>query len=477
MNRGAGAGAAVGEPFYCEPLNGPAVILSTPVLRDGRRVGVIVALASFAELWRKAGDSSGGYTLFALNRDGGLFTKPEGESTIASVPYPELEVVRQFVKDVVKSDSRRVSRVMPYRAQDVEGREIRLLGAYAQTRLGWGVFVQADEDKANYLVGEMKWNTWFHATMAAIGAVIAGVIFAGWISRPIKRLADSSLAFAEGDFHSRVTVRSGNEVGELAETFNVMAETLEKYIARLKHAAEENSQLFVGSIRALAAAIDEKDAYTRGHSERVRRYAATLARAMDLPPQEIWKTEIGALLHDVGKIGIQDCVLNKPGPLTQEEYEIMKTHPVRGANIMGPIGQLRDVIPVMKHHHERWDGGGYPDGLAAEEIPISTRLVTIADCWDAMTTNRPYQEAMDLEAGVQRLQILAGKAFDPEVAKAFVGCLRRGELDEALGDARRQVEATDARLKQIQADETTAAVARKNIDPDCLPPPQEVLRA
>jgi putative nucleotidyltransferase with HDIG domain len=468
MNRGAGAEAVIGKPFYSAPLEGPAVFLSTPVLQDGRRVGAISALAGIAAIWKEAQGSSG-YSLFALNAEGELFTEPGDGGAIAGVAYPELEIVREFI-------ATGGSRVMPYVMRDDEGGAISLLGSYAQTRNGWGVFVQAEENKAYFLVEDMKWNTWFHATLAAIGAVIAGGLFAGWISRPIKRLADSSRAFADGDFHARVPVRSGHEVGVLAETFNVMAETLERYITRLKRAAQENSQLFIGSIRALAAAIDEKDAYTRGHSERVRRYAATLARAMGLPSQEVWKTEIGALLHDVGKIGIQDCILNKPGPLTDDEYEVMKSHPVKGANIMEPIQQLQDVIPVMKHHHERWDGGGYPDGLEAEEIPLSTRLVTIADCWDAMTTNRPYQKAMDLDIAVRRLESLSGRAFDPAVAEAFVACVQRGDLDSVMGDARRQVASTAADLDRIQTDEAATAVARGNTDPDCLPPAREVLQ-
>ncbi len=465
MNTGARADTRVGNPFHSPDASGPAVLLSTPVTRAGRRVGVITALVGFSQLWREAQRSSG-YTLFALSAEGELFTEPADVVTFSGVRYPELEIVREFIASGG-------SRVMPYTVRGPMGEEVHLLGSFYQTQQGWGVFVQAEENLAYSMVEVMKADTWFHASLAAVGAVILGFLFAGWITRPIKRLADQSLAFAEGDFHARVPVGSSSEVGELAETFNVMAETLEEYIARLQHAADENRELFLGSIRALAAAIDEKDAYTRGHSERVRRYAATLARSMRLPDDEIWKTEIGALLHDVGKIGIEDCILNKPGPLTPDEYEVMKTHPVRGANIMEPIRQLRDVIPVMKHHHERWDGGGYPDGLAGEDIPLCTRLVTIADCWDAMTTNRPYQKAMALEEGIRRLEMLSGKVFDPVVVKAFVAGLRHGEYDSIFGEARRQVADTAPDLDRIPLDAAAAAAARENVDPDCLPPTED----
>ncbi|MFQ5669439.1 MAG: HD domain-containing phosphohydrolase [Acidobacteriota bacterium] len=462
MNTGIHAQTEVGEPFFYEPENGPVVFLSTPVVRGGRRVGVLSSLVSLSILWHEAQRSSG-YSLFALDSHGHLFTEPKKSSSFAGVPYSDLEIVREF-------RATGGSRVMPYTARDSQDHKVSLLGSYHQTRHGWGVFVQAEETQAYSFVEIMKWNTWFHAGMAAIGALLLGLLFAVWISRPIRELADSSLAFAEGDFHARVMVRSGNEMGELAETFNAMAETLERYIARLKHAALENSQLFLGSIRALAAAIDEKDAYTRGHSERVRGYAARLARYLKLPREEIWKTEVGALLHDVGKIGIQDCILNKPGPLTSEEYEIMKTHPTKGANIMSPIQQLSDVVPVMKHHHERWDGDGYPEGLAREEIPFCARIVTIADCWDAMTTNRPYQKAMSLEEGTKRLRTLAGRVFDPKIAGAFIAGLEAGEYREVFGDARRQVEATEGELRKVQLDVQTVVSARENHDPDCLPP-------
>ncbi|MCZ6745623.1 MAG: HD domain-containing protein [Acidobacteria bacterium] len=462
LNTDMGAGTLLGVPFYCEEAAGGAVILSAPVLRKGRRVGVVSALVGLAGLWREAQRSSG-YSLFALDGDGTLFSELIDMDRFTGRPYKELELVREFI--AVGG-----SRVMPYPAVNAAGGEVALVGAYYETRLGWGIFMQAEENRAYYMVDRMRRDTWFYAGMAAVGALVMGLAFAGWISRPIRRLADSSVAFAEGDFHARVPINSGNEIGELADTFNVMAETLERYIARLKRAAQENSQLFLGSIRALAAAIDEKDAYTRGHSERVRGYAATLARDMGLPPEEVWKTEVGALLHDVGKIGIQDCILNKPGPLTEEEYEIMKTHPVRGANIMGPIKQLSDVIPIMKHHHERWDGKGYPDGLKDLDIPLSTRLVTIADCWDAMTTNRPYQKAMGMEEGIKRLEVLVGKVFDPDAVKVFIAGMRDGHYGGVYDEAQQQVADTTENLSRIQQDQRVAASARRNVDPDCLPP-------
>ena len=465
MNAGARGAVAVGEPFWDDLTEGPVVTLSAPVVADGRRVGVLTALASLEPIWRDARRASGGYTLFAVNAGGEVFTQAPGTPVAGDFAYQDLDIVREFVRSGG-------NRVLPYDARRGDGVVVRLVGSSHETRARWGVFIQAAEESAYQMQREMQWRTLFYALLAAAAALVFGVLAAGWISRPIKRLADSSLAFAEGDFTARVPVGPGNEVGELAETFNLMAETLEKYIARIRRAALENSELFLGSIQALAAAIDEKDAYTRGHSERVRRYAVVIARRLGLSPAEVRNVEIGALLHDVGKIGIEDRILNKPGPLTPEEYEIMKTHPERGANIMAPIRPMRDILPSLKHHHERWDGTGYPAGLNADGIPLSARIVTVADVWDAMTTNRPYQRAMALEEGLERMEFLAGRMFDPAVARAFVDAMRQGELVEVYDQARKQVRATAAKVDPAAAARSTGEVLRDgNFDPDCAPPP------
>src|SRR5438093_4656633 len=173
-----------------------------------------------------------------------------------------------------------------------------------------------------------------------------------------------------------------------------MSASIETAIDQLKKAAHENHLLFINSIRILAAAIDAKDPYTRGHSERVARYSIAIGKNLNLPEKEMRNLRISALLHDVGKIGIDDRILRKPGALSEDEFEVMKGHPAKGAAIMSGVAQLIDIIPGMKYHHEKWSGGGYPDGLVGEHIPVQARIVAIADPFGAMTTNRPYQQAM-----------------------------------------------------------------------------------
>jgi len=207
-----------------------------------------------------------------------------------------------------------------------------------------------------------------------------------------------------------------------------MAEDIERYIERLKQAAEENRQLFIGSIRMLAAAIDEKDPYTRGHSGRVAKYSVIIGEQMGLDAEALDKLRISALLHDVGKIGIDDRVLKKPGALTDEEFHIMKQHPVKGANIMRPVPQLKEMLPGIELHHECVDGRGYPYGLKKEQIPMMARIIAVADTFDAITTNRPYQSAMDLDFALKRVRELAGTRFDPEIVTAMEHAALTGKL-------------------------------------------------
>src|SRR5258708_9533325 len=217
-------------------------------------------------------------------------------------------------------------------------------------------------------------------------------------------------------------------MSELCENFNQMAGDIEEYIERLKESAEENRELFVGSIRMLAAAIDEKDPYTRGHSGRVAKYSIIIAQQLGLQSAELEKIRIAALLHDVGKIGVDDRVLKKPGALTTEEFALMKQHPLKGANIMRPVAQLKEMLPGIELHHEHVDGHGYPHGLQGDEIPLMARIIAVADTLDAMTTNRPYQSAMDLEFAINRIIGLANTKFDAAVVDALERAVRAGKI-------------------------------------------------
>ncbi len=172
---------------------------------------------------------------------------------------------------------------------------------------------------------------------------------------------------------------------------------------------------------SLAGAIDAKDPYTKGHSTSVSRYSEALARAINLPENEVERIKIGALLHDVGKIGIPESVLKKPGKLTPEEWEIMKQHPTIGAEkVLAPNEALRDLIPIVKYHHERIDGNGYPEHLKGNEIPLAARIVSVADTYHALVSDRPYRKGMPIEKACQILKEGAGTQWDPDLVRRFI---------------------------------------------------------
>ena len=228
-----------------------------------------------------------------------------------------------------------------------------------------------------------------------------------------------------------MSVKSHNEVGVLADAFNQMGDEIQKAIEEIRRQALVNKELFMGSIRMLANAIDEKDPYTRGHSERVAYYSMVLAKHLGMSAEEVDKVHLSGIIHDVGKIGIEDKILRKAAALTEEEYEIMKQHPSKGEHILDGVPLLKEMAGAGLMHHENMDGSGYPRGLKGEEIPLLGRIVSVADAFDAMTTDRPYSKAMTFEAAIARLKFLAGKKFDPECVEAFDKAHQAGDVSPA----------------------------------------------
>ena len=179
----------------------------------------------------------------------------------------------------------------------------------------------------------------------------------------------------------------------------------------------------------LALAVEAKDSYTEGHLRRLSNYSEFLARALDLSPAEVTAIRFGGLLHDIGKIAIDDAILRKPGPLTEEEYKQVRHHPEYGAQIIAPMRFAADVGPIILGHHERWDGLGYPYGLRGTQIPIGARIVAVVDAFDAMRTDRPYREALDLEEALARLHEGRGKYWDSQLVDIFIHQVRSGAIE------------------------------------------------
>jgi putative nucleotidyltransferase with HDIG domain len=411
-----------GNPVQAPGFPASVVVLGEPVLGEsGESLGVVEGLVSWQPMEKQIEEEARQEITVTL-------LDHEGHVLLASKNRPKSRPVGDLVTDFRQSPARLT------RAYRSGGQA--LLGSIVPVDSpDWAVLVERDQGLAFASVAEMTEQTILWSLLALALAISVGVAMAARLAAPIRELAKQAHDIAEGRYGRRAEIRGAAEIADLSTSFNRMSDSIESAMADLQKAAKENHELFINSVRALAAAIDAKDPYTRGHSERVARYAASIARAMELPPEEVRKVRLSALLHDVGKIGIDDRILRKPTALTDEEFEVMKQHPAKGAAIMAAIPQLKDVIPGMRHHHEKWEGGGYPDGLKGEAIPLIARVVSVADTFDAMTTTRPYQKAMEISYVVNRIQSLAGTRFDKRITDVLLRAYQNGDLVPVSADA------------------------------------------
>jgi putative nucleotidyltransferase with HDIG domain len=390
---------------------------------------MLAAVVSLDPILRRLQDASvRGRTVFLVDHNGHIVAHPDAKNF---VPGTDVSANSQLVAQIkALPQELRNTETIRFSEKD-KNKSVEMIGTYSTfPEVNWAVVAQRslNQSQADAGVTELNRQALAFVSVVVLATIVLGYFFAVGISDPIRGLAASTRAISRGEFHQRSAVRGASEISELAENFNKMAGDIEEYIERLKEAAEENRELFIGSIRMLAAAIDEKDPYTRGHSGRVAKYSMTIARELGLTNEELDKLRIAALLHDVGKIGVEDRVLKKPGALTPEEFGLMKQHTVKGANIMRPVSQLKEMLPGIELHHEHMDGRGYPYGLKAGQIPLMARIIGVADTLDAMTTNRPYQSAMDLDYAMGKIKALAGTKFDGVVVNALEAAVTAGRL-------------------------------------------------
>ena len=400
------------------------MLVSAPVMYGGRFLGMIGSVVDLQFLIRRLQEvNHNGLTPYVVDSQGRLVAGATQDYATGQ-DMTNLEIVKNFV------EQGKAQLVVPTREFSVGGKKgVKMLGTYSPvTNLDWAVVVQKPRDEAYRGVYEMQRTARLLALLAVLLSVAISLIAARRITNPLEVLTESSRAIASGDFSQRVKLKSRTEIGELAATFNTMSEELEQFVLDLKRAANENRELFMGSIQMLAGAVDEKDPYTRGHSDRVTRYSLMIARELGLTEDFIEIVRISAQLHDVGKIGIEDRILKKPGALTPEEFDVMKTHTTKGATILRPVAQLKDMIPGIELHHESLDGRGYPRGLKGDEIPLLPRIIAVADTFDALTTNRPYQNAHDPQDALKIIHSLVGKRLDPDAVAALTTIYKRGEI-------------------------------------------------
>ncbi|MBC8505013.1 MAG: HD-GYP domain-containing protein, partial [Chloroflexi bacterium] len=227
-------------------------------------------------------------------------------------------------------------------------------------------------------------------------------------------------------------VESINKIdGYFDENDSQLLSTLAEQAATVLHIAQlytDADELFLNTIKALVAAIDAKDPYTEGHSQRVSDFSVAVAEQLNLSPEVRHRIRIGALLHDIGKIGISDSILTKPDHLSTEEYDEVKKHPAIGAQIIKEVRLLQDELPALSQHHERMDGNGYPNGIKGDQISSIARIVAVADVFDAVTSDRPYRDAMDINTALQILREEAGDHLDSQYVDAFIDAFKKGKI-------------------------------------------------
>jgi HD-GYP domain-containing protein (c-di-GMP phosphodiesterase class II) len=418
------------DPLALAPDNRPAFVMAIPLTVQDQFTGMLAAVVSLDGILRRLQEASvRGRVLFVVNRSGQVVAHPD---TKQFVPGADLRSTSDVVSQVANLPAGlRATETVRRVITKENGQNDEIIGTYSTVpELSWAVIAQRSlvEARDDAGVSELNAQALTFVVVVAFAALTLGYLFAVGISTPIRALAASTRAISRGDFQARTQVHGAAEISELAETFNNMADDIESFIARLQQAAEENRELFLGSIRMLAAAIDEKDPYTRGHSDRVARYSVHIGRQLGLSAEDLDRLKISALLHDVGKIGVDDRVLKKPGALTPEEFEIMKQHPSKGANIMRPVAQLKDMLPGIELHHEHVNGQGYPYGLKSEQIPMMARIIAVADTLDAITTNRPYQSARELGDAIAIIRKAAGSKFDERVVEALDVVVQSGKI-------------------------------------------------
>lgn len=447
LARMSGRGVVIGRPQVIRSGQEMGLTIAAPVMNGEEITAAVIAVVSFQEVFKAVQQSSsrgarelldaGLPVVFVVDQNGRAVAHPDAAVAFSERPMTDLKVVQ----DWLETGAQVQSALEPF-SLERDGRVTPMLGSYATVELDQnsmlGVIAIQDEAAALASVSEMRTQTVFISLLAAVLALVFGFYFAEKLTRPVRELAAGAQRIAAGDFSQRVKVLGRTELGELGASFNQMTDQVERFVGDLQRSAEENHELFLGTVKALAAAIDGKDPYTRGHSERVSRFSVATAQALGLPEVEIEKIRISALLHDVGKIGIDDRVLKKPSALTDEEFEIMKTHPQKGFKIMSQIPAMRDFLPGMYMHHEMINGQGYPQGLQGDELPMQARIVSVADTFDAMTTERPYQRAMDLEAALTRLKSFIGTRYDARVVAAFIAACEAGKIRPGVTRVNRQ---------------------------------------
>jgi len=276
----------------------------------------------------------------------------------------------------------------------------------------WSVLSAALNEARRRVIG-------FFAVILALG-IVSGILLSSNLTKPIKELTSGVEQLKQGKIRQPLRVFSKDELGRLTASFNEMSELITSQRDSLARNARELEDAYISTVRVVAATIDARDAYTLGHSTRVSELAVAIAKELGLTGRELEDVEVACLFHDVGKIKIPDSILHKKGRLSPGEWKEMQKHAEYGAEILSKAPSLSKLIPAVRHHHEWYDGNGYPDGLSRKAIPLAAGIISLVDAYDAMTSDRPYRTAMTEEQALNTIRESSGKQFDPELTQVFL---------------------------------------------------------
>lgn len=428
----------IGAPQLLPQRKEIVISFASPIVNDEGTVTAavvgVVSLQDISKIFQQTTSDSesellskGLPVVFMIDRDGKTLAHPD---TLAVINGKNMTGYK-IVEDWLETGDRVQAGLSPFILEN-DGEQRQLIGAFATAALdkksAYGIIAIQDETAALASVSQMRNQIWLISILACGLALGLGTILAKELTRPVLTMVDAAQKIADGDFTTRIEVRSRTELGTLGDAFNAMSDQIHRYINELQRAANDNREQFVGTVKALAAAIDGKDPYTRGHSERVSRLSVVLGERLKLDQTEIEKLRISALLHDIGKIGVDDRILKKPGSLTDEEFFQVKQHPYKGYKILQNIPAMKDYLPGIYMHHEAVDGSGYPQGLRGKEIPLQAKIISVADTFDAMTIDRPYQKGMTIAEAVERIGTFIGKRYDEQIVRALMDACEEGQV-------------------------------------------------
>lgn len=403
--------------------------LEVPIVKNNKTVG-IVGIDLSLEYFQSLTEGLKSYEEMELS----IITS---EGTIVAHCQPNMVGKSIFAKDEAEKYND-IKEVMKSAVNKDNSKKIFITDFnMGQTDERWYLSVSVPKKMLTTYMNTVSYHVVFIMSVALFILIVLISITISRTLKPIKKISKAMEAAYNGDLSVRTEIHSDDEIESIGEGFNNLLEALEKNQEQLmleidvneslnielEESIKSNDRIYFETIKSLVRTIEAKDLYTGGHCDRVTNLSLDIGRAMELSNADISSLTYGAILHDIGKIGISENVISKVGRLTEEEYGEIKGHPVKGYEIVKDIHFLENARNVILQHHERYDGKGYPFGLAGEEIELNSRIVSVADAYDAMTSTRSYRDALTKESAISQLLKNKGGQFDPKVVDAFINLL------------------------------------------------------